>query len=43
MHLDAAARATFPVEDRLAQKLVSSFRADEAEGEPSRSPVLQGV
>lgn len=43
MHLDAATRGTSPVEDRLARKLVSSFRADEAEGEPCRSRVLQGV
>lgn len=32
MHLDAAARATSPVEDRLGRKFASSFRADKVEG-----------
>lgn len=32
MYLDAAARATSPVEDRFARKFASSFRVDEVEG-----------
>lgn len=39
MHLDASARATSPVEDRLARKFASSFHADEVE--LSRSSTLR--